>query len=348
MLMGKVKNQHYVPRSYLKYFSNNKEQVWVYDKVINKFFNTNIANVAAEKYFYDIPFEEIYNILPQKDREKINDIMKEGNFASIQELEKSGKQIIEKFFAENIEGMFEKALNKIRVSFNMMSSPFYSQVLSKKDRIQLSLMLALQIVRSKEFRESHSESIQSITQAIVDVIASSHEDEYELGSITAKAQYEFESLEHADIILSDFPIRLAEILSSHIWFVGVNQTKLPFYTSDDPVVKRAHKHHPFLGTDGYGSPGIEIALPLSDQLILVLVEREYHSLLSFWENRFIPLTNKQNIIYYNSLQVYQSNRQIYCSKRSFKLINEMKRTEGSLERKPRKMVVNSFLGKNIY
>ena len=27
--MGKVKNQHYVPRSYLKYFANNKEQIWV-------------------------------------------------------------------------------------------------------------------------------------------------------------------------------------------------------------------------------------------------------------------------------------------------------------------------------
>lgn len=44
----KVKRQHYVPRFYLNYFADNKNQVWVYDKEIRKAFQTSIINIACE------------------------------------------------------------------------------------------------------------------------------------------------------------------------------------------------------------------------------------------------------------------------------------------------------------
>ena len=36
--MNKVKNQHYVPQFYLKQWTNNKEQLFVYDKKQKKSF----------------------------------------------------------------------------------------------------------------------------------------------------------------------------------------------------------------------------------------------------------------------------------------------------------------------
>ncbi|MES1953598.1 DUF4238 domain-containing protein [Salinisphaera hydrothermalis] len=50
---GLAKNQHYVPRFILKRFVERKEQIWVYDKHLNRKFKTNIKNVAAESGFYD-------------------------------------------------------------------------------------------------------------------------------------------------------------------------------------------------------------------------------------------------------------------------------------------------------
>jgi hypothetical protein len=38
-------------------------------------------------------------------------------------------------------------------------------------------------------------------------------------------------------------------------------TSYPFYTSDHPIVKWSHYNHPVLGTEGYGSEGIEVAIP---------------------------------------------------------------------------------------
>jgi len=48
-----VKQQHYVPRCYLKNFANSNEQIWAYDKSTDKVFLSKIEGVASEKFFYD-------------------------------------------------------------------------------------------------------------------------------------------------------------------------------------------------------------------------------------------------------------------------------------------------------
>lgn len=55
--MGKVKNQHYVPRVYLRLFClkyNNRENITVLKKESNQVLrNQSIENFCCEKYFYD-------------------------------------------------------------------------------------------------------------------------------------------------------------------------------------------------------------------------------------------------------------------------------------------------------
>ncbi len=54
---GRTDVQHYVPRLLLRGFLREpraKEQVFVYDKHEDRSFPTNIANIAAEREFYDL------------------------------------------------------------------------------------------------------------------------------------------------------------------------------------------------------------------------------------------------------------------------------------------------------
>ena len=46
-------NQHYVPEFYLKNFSQNGKQIFVYDKVIKKSFSSGISSVASQQSFYN-------------------------------------------------------------------------------------------------------------------------------------------------------------------------------------------------------------------------------------------------------------------------------------------------------
>jgi len=52
--MPPTKNQHYVPQFYLKNFSADDKTIWVYDKSSKKSFRTGVANIAAERFFYDV------------------------------------------------------------------------------------------------------------------------------------------------------------------------------------------------------------------------------------------------------------------------------------------------------
>lgn len=53
--MSTPKLHHYVPRFYLKYFTDNKDQFWVWNKENKKTFKSSPYGVAAENYFYRIP-----------------------------------------------------------------------------------------------------------------------------------------------------------------------------------------------------------------------------------------------------------------------------------------------------
>ncbi|MBA9042381.1 hypothetical protein HNP21_005516 [Bacillus aryabhattai] len=342
--MGKVKNQHYVPHSYLKYFANKKEQVWVYDKQTDKKFISNIDSVASERYFYDVHFDQILDSLlkidsiSDDDKEELKRILDETDYSSSEEAKKSMEQSIESFFSQKVEGNFKKFLDNIRSRYTMRPSPLFSQAFTNEERAHLSVLLGFQIVRSKEFRESYFEMKESMTQSIVDMVASSYDENYEKGSIVFRPRLESKPLEHANLIQSEFPFKIAEALSSHYWFVGINQTELPFYTSDNPIVKYAHKEDSFGGMGfGYASPGIEVAFPLSNKLILVLAEKSVHRHYKDLDKLYVPFTDRENIIYYNSLQVIQSNRQVYCHDNNFKLVEKFKKRDGSLARKKVKL-----------
>jgi hypothetical protein len=55
--MSKVKNQHYVPRFYLKQWHNqtSDSQVYVYNKDSKESSCRNIKTIASSRYFYDYP-----------------------------------------------------------------------------------------------------------------------------------------------------------------------------------------------------------------------------------------------------------------------------------------------------
>ena len=53
--MNAPKLHHYVPQFYLRYFSDEKEQFWVWDKKTEKVFKANSNGVAAGTHFYRVP-----------------------------------------------------------------------------------------------------------------------------------------------------------------------------------------------------------------------------------------------------------------------------------------------------
>ena len=118
--MSSTKHQHYVPQFYLREFASAEEQVWVYDKVTDKAFQTAVRNVAGERYFYDS--EEIEALT-------------------------GDRQLVEKYLS-NLEGEFKEKIE--RLLQRLRAGEF--QRLHPETRSVIATFAAFQIVRTKEHR----------------------------------------------------------------------------------------------------------------------------------------------------------------------------------------------------
>ncbi len=125
----KIKLQHYVPQFYLKNFavkSKNNHLLFCYDKEEKRVFQTDVSNIACEKYFYD------------------EDIDKE------QKLEKD---------LASLEGLFSKSLQDLIECRDLTK-------LSVNTRFIISLFISIQLLRSKEERISIENAIQGLDQKL--------------------------------------------------------------------------------------------------------------------------------------------------------------------------------------
>lgn len=293
--MSKVKKQHYVPQFYLKRFTSDGERLFVYDKFTKTARQSNVKDVAEERYFYDS-----------------------------QQTEK-GLGVIEKDFSLAISKVLKNTepksvLHKIlqRLSLNK------GKVISRRQKRYLSFFITIQMFRTREYRNTLVELMEKGGQAIVNMMAKMKTPDAS-PDLYPQIKYDKKnaSLLHTQNLFDrDFLIMMTETINRHIWVIGLNETNQPLYTSDHPVVKRGHIQHPFLSFSGVGAKGIEIAFPLSPKCILLMYERTHFKEHEKMDRKQISLIN-DNVIYYNSLQVYQSYRQVFCNINDFTLVEQV-------------------------
>lgn len=247
--MSKVKRekkkQHYVPQSYLKRFSIDGSSVFVFDKFTRRVFRTNVSNVAVERYFYDFPVETTDNL----------DV---------------DVQLVENALAE-IDAAYSSTIDSILHKVRRNTG---ETLLQPSHRTSMSYYVALQAMRTREQRTVQTQLMEKTTEAILDKTAEHQRDEYKI-----QANADYVSLLQSLSMFGPVVQAIASALLEHIWLVGVNQTgQPPPYTSDNPVVRKAHKKDPYdiRSYAGFGSEGIEIALPITPKHILMLCERTFH------------------------------------------------------------------------
>ncbi len=313
------KNQHYVPQCYLRNFTNKPDMIFAFNKFTKKSFESNVSNVASETYFYDFP----------SDSEKTE-----------------RRQEMEKFFS-GLEGIAPKFIRHIQrkidgiFSLRNLGKAYSINVLTPDQKLDLSCLIAIQALRTRDFRNFLIEMFQKsqpiandITEVYTIESLKKFEEEYsvklnealveQIKSIGAGIGFSISNLLKTDGIsivqaqfIFDHYKELSETLLNHIWMIGINETGQPLYTSDHPVVKHQHKDF-----SGYSSQGIEIVYPLDKRILIILRERNHFFKYKKLDRKLYPLT-LQDINYYNALQVFHSNRMVFCSENKFDLAREI-------------------------
>lgn len=87
--------QHYIPRCYLRRFSDNDKSIYTYDKVHCKSYNANMFSVCCEKDMYTLSDEYVQRCREENDQE-INSLT-----------------IEKEHFAKDIEPLYSRLLSDI-------------------------------------------------------------------------------------------------------------------------------------------------------------------------------------------------------------------------------------------
>jgi hypothetical protein len=277
--MPKVKREHFIPEFYLKMFCSENDQLWVYDKFTKRVFKTNVANIASESYFYDLPDSAMTENIDKQTVEAILSRMEDN-------------------FKNTLDEMLDLISTKRRITRNQKRT--------------LAFHLAIQYLRTSEHRRQYVESSEKMAHVLLTEMATASRLDISMDDYVVEFDRQYASLYHTKHMSNPRLLDpFIKALENHIWILGENKTSQPFYASDVPIVKKAHGR-----SSGVESEGIEIAFPLTPKYILIMKERRFFKTLKNLDCR-CKVLDKGEVSYYNELQVFRSYQQIYCPLNSF-------------------------------
>lgn len=304
---GVAKVQHYVPQFLLRNFGvGKKRKFYVYDKANNKIFSTTSKNIACESRFYDFEVKVDNSSISGTIEHKLSDI----------------------------ECNAQSALKKIIDSDNL-------SVMTDEDKRNILMFLAAQVVRTKNSRINWENLPvlfrDEIERRFPSCNFGDELKEYIEDIDTKRKNFDF------DMFVAKATEEFAGLFYEKVWIWGINDSKKPFFISDDPVVVYNHyqKVTPFFNPHGFGVLGADTYLPITSNRILWLacpvkskemqnvyesnetlikVNRIFSGNINNFksiENLYIAITKMQpidfeedNIKFVNSLQVMGAERYI--------------------------------------
>lgn len=325
--MADTKKEHYVPRCYLKNFILENNKIKVFDKFKMQIREQRIMDVAMENYFYDINFDKILEKASFDEREKLKNDLKNivgtEDWKDVKEL--LDEQHIEKNFYSRLEGIYSDLLHTlISKSYDGNSWVIKNcNMCSETEKEYMALFIAIQVIRTKSFRSTLGDTITQLYQKLAYISQVKRENILPKEAFKFEVNEDYVKLQHSNMILDEeMAISIATTLCNHIWVMYINKTDYPFYTSDNPVATIPHKFDNYMSYGGFGSEGVEVVFPISSKLLLAMYERETYKDI-FQDRKYITLTLKDQIDYFNCCQVYHSYRCVFSSKDNFDIAKQI-------------------------
>lgn len=304
--------QHYVPRCYLRQFSDNPKSIYTYDKVCSKSYRASLMSVCCEEDMYSLSDSYIKDC-------------NENNGGNLNKL-----SIEHEHFSDFVEPNLSKLLKDIDVIKNEWMTDKDHYRLSFFEKKEIALHLVTQFFRLPDLKKATVDDYLRLDRASVDmfkhILAKQYNDEsFEKLKIDFKCE---EPALHANLTYLDTDILMsfADVIANNIWIFQVSQNA-DFYTSDFPIVVVPHVKAArplYMGLAQYGG---ELTYPISPSLLLTVFDRKYFASMVGDDGVFVKAVDKevrrQNIVRY-----LYAKRHVFSYRNDFGLIDFMLKLNG--------------------
>lgn len=304
--------QHYIPRCYLKRFSDNDKSIFTYDKQQSKAYPASMMSVCCEDDLYSISDSYI-----EKNSEET------GSHLNRLSLEHS-------HFANSVEPMFSQLLQSIDVIKDEWISQRERYRLQFKEKRELALHLVTQFFRHPYLKDSTVDDYLRMEKAEMDMvkwILAKEKGNESINDLKIDVQCEAPVL-HAQLtyLNNETLMDFADAIASNIWMFLVSKNN-DFYTSDFPIIVEPHVNNArpmYMGLAQYGG---ELTYPLSPSLMLVVFDKVYFKEKEEYDCTFLMADDKE-IRHQNLLRYFYAKRHVFSSKKDFSLIDIIYKLDG--------------------
>ncbi len=288
------KKQHYVPQFYLKNFANHKKSreysIRCFNKERDKLYNSNITQVAMERYFYD-----------DEDPPEV-----------------------ENYFS-HLEGLHATVYHKIVNERSIEHLTLY-------DKCMMSHYIIIQNERTRSTRTRNAQMHELVyknfekEKNFPPFESFSEEDKKKLlegGAARGQINIMFNPVEMEDGTIH-YPIERVFKMAELGWILLKNDLKYEFYTSDHPVRVYIPPENKKLAIRGFGrqiytAEGVEIFLPLTPRLCLVLYDKEKSEYRHFGMSRRV---NQSELDFINTQIIAMAYRTVFTKTNDFKFARD--------------------------
>ena len=283
-----VKQEHYVPRFYLRRFSDN-DKISVFDIKGERIFTTNIKKIACNNHFYDLNSNELSDALrSQKEICNIPDDVFEKECNDVQFVEKALSRLEDKFSSQLIK--FEEDYNLINNEDFLRTLFLFAYTLS---------------IRTVGFRDG-LKNIARQTKEWLENINIKNID-YPID----KEPEEIAKINQINELLSISSIykKALTFFDKYNIFILINNSDEDFIISDNPL------NYFFLGFN-------DVCFPINCKLSIIMQVKDAdsdHKICNIKpnKNKIINLTAIE-VKEYNNLQVYSYGRYLFGSEKVLK------------------------------
>lgn len=304
--------QHYIPRCYLKRFSENEKCIYTYDKIHSKRYNASLMSVCCEDDLYTISDNYVkYN--NEEGKCMIN-----------------GLSIETDHFAHTIEPLyaqFLKQIDEIKGEWVTGNDHYRLNYLEKRE---FALHIVTQYFRMPQIGDVMVNDYIRMEKAGMDMVkefmaVQTGNEEYRTLKIDLTCE---KPVLHANLSYLDHDnlMMFANAIAKNIFVFWISKGN-DFYTSDFPIVVSPYVKNVrplFMGLAQYGG---EVTFPLSPDLALSIYDREFFKDMERLDGSFIEASDKE-IRRHNYLRYMYATQHVFSYKNDYSLIEFVYKLEG--------------------
>lgn len=304
--------QHFIPRCYLKRFSDNKRSIHTYDKIHCKKYNASLMSVCCEDDLYTMSKEYV----------------KESN--------ERGDGVINRFtietdhFAHGVEPLYARFLAQvdgIKEDWVTGKDHYRLQFLEKRE---FALHILTQYFRMPQIGDVMVDDYIRMERAGIDMIkeimaVQTGNEEFRKLEVDVKCE---KPALHANLSYLDNEtlMTFANAIANNIFVFRISKEN-DFYTSDFPIVVSPHVKNVspmYMGLAQYGG---ELTIPLSPSLALSIYDRAYFKDKVELDGAFVEASNKE-VRRQNFLRYMYATQHVFSYKNDFSLIDFVYNLDG--------------------